>query len=245
MEERELQWTNPSLQFPFPEALAQALKYLRALLSSTDYAHLMSLCQKLTMPQRLDYSIAPRRRTILNCDWGSLPDRPSPLAVDRATNQLSIERYLAKRAAARANVNTTHNSRIVLNFPARGRSGASRHRATHKRGRVIIIEPLRGSDAPGDKASIQQVLALSEPRRVRHGRRSSWAEEFLVQRAPEYCTFGEALEQYCLEFDIESITMLESTVPSQDLLPFVAIKRPTKELRRSLRRPPLSTSCVV
>ena len=39
--------------------------------------------------------------------------------------------------------------------------------------------------------------------------------------------------------------MLESTVPSQDLLPFVAIKRPTKELRRSLRRPPLSTNCVV
>jgi hypothetical protein len=59
LEERELQWANPSQQFFLPEALAQALKYLRVLLSSTDPAHSLSLCQKLTGPHGLDYSIAP------------------------------------------------------------------------------------------------------------------------------------------------------------------------------------------
>jgi len=45
--ERELQWAHPSLQSPLLEALIQALKYLRALLSSMDSAHWLSLCQKL------------------------------------------------------------------------------------------------------------------------------------------------------------------------------------------------------
>jgi len=62
---------------------------------------------------------------------------------------------------------------------------------------------------------------------------------------PEHCTFGEALEQYNLGFDIESITSLEDTVPTQDLLFFVAAKRPTRAQRRDLRRPPLNTNCVV
>jgi len=46
-------------------------------------------------------------------------------------------------------------------------------------------------------------------------------------------------------FDIISITNLESTVPSQDLFPFVATKCPTREHRRSPRRPLISTSCIV
>ncbi len=178
-------------------------------------------------------------------DWGSIPDTPSPLAVDMASKQLSIERALAQRAFTRADASTTHNARIVLNFPTRGKSGAPRRRVTYKRGRATTIETLRGSDAPGDKASTQQVLARSEPRRVRHGRRSTWVEEFLIQWGLEHCTFGEAFEQYYLGFDIESITSLESTVFSHDPLPFVTTKRPTREHRRSLRHPPLSTNCVV
>ena len=55
----------------------------------------------------------------------------------------------------------------------------------------------------------------------------------------------EALEQYALGFDIESITSLDDTVPTQNLLPFVAAKRPTGAQRRDLRRPPLTTACVV
>jgi len=55
----------------------------------------------------------------------------------------------------------------------------------------------------------------------------------------------EALKHYYMGFDIASITSLESTVPSQDLVPFVATKRPTGEKQQSLIRPPLSTSCIV
>ncbi len=70
-------------------------------------------------------------------------------------------------------------------------------------------------------------------------------EEFLVQWGPEHCTFGEALEQYKMGFDIVSITSLEVTVPTQDLLTFVATKRPTRAQRRAHQRPPLTTLCFV
>jgi hypothetical protein len=72
-----------------------------------------------------------------------------------------------------------------------------------------------------------------------------WWKNFLVQWGPEHCSFGEALEHYKLGFDIVSITSLENSVPTQDLLPFVAAKRPTKEQRRAYRRPPLNTTCVM
>jgi len=99
---------------------------------------------------------------------------------------------------------------------------------------------------PGDEATVQQVLAHSKPRRLRHGRRSTWVEEFLVQWGPEHITFGDAFERYYLTgFDVESINNPESTVYYPDLLHFVATKRPTREHRRSLRRPPLSTNYVV
>jgi hypothetical protein len=68
LDERELQWVNPSQQLPLPEALTQALKYLKVLLSSTDPAYRLSLCQKLTWPQGLDYSIVPRYRIIMDPD---------------------------------------------------------------------------------------------------------------------------------------------------------------------------------
>ena len=41
-------------------------------------------------------------------DWGSLLDRPSPLDVDIATKQLSIDSSLSKRAAALAVANITN-----------------------------------------------------------------------------------------------------------------------------------------
>ena len=176
-------------------------------------------------------------------DWDFLPDRPSPLAVDMAAKQLSIERSLARRATTHAIATGTRHTRIFLNFPAK-EQGPPRQTCS-KCGRPTTIEPLKGSDAPGDKASIQQILARNEPRRVRHNRRSTWVEEFLVQWGPEHCTFGEALEQYNLGFDIVSITSLEDTVPTQNLLPFVAAKRPTSVQRRDHRRPPLTTTCVV
>jgi hypothetical protein len=113
--------------------------------------------------------------------WDSLPDRPSPLAVDTATKQLSIESSLSKRAAALAAAANTNRTRIFLHFPAKGKAKTPRGQTGAKRIRSTTIEPLRGIDAPGDKASIQQILARSEPRRIRHNRRSTWVEEFLVQ----------------------------------------------------------------
>jgi hypothetical protein len=223
--------------FPLPTALTGALTYLRMLLSSKDPAHRLSRCQKPTWPQGLDYSIAPRWRTLMGPNWGSLLDKPSPMVVDKATKQLSIERSLAHRVAAHANANGIWRTRVVLNFPAKGKSGASCRQEGSRRGRVVTVEPLRGSDAP-----IQQILARSQPRRIRHGCRYPWVEQFMVQWAPEHCTFGESLEKYNLGFEIVSIASLENTVPTQDLLPFVADKRPTREHRRAHRRPPLTTS---
>ncbi len=158
-DERKLQWANPTIQFPLPEVLTHALQYLMILLSSTYQAQWKSLRQKLSLRQRLAFSIAPSWRTILNPDWESLPDKPSPLALDRATKQLSIESALSQWAATRASTREPHHGRIMLNIPAKKKKGTSHRRNSDKRRRPTTIEPLRGSDAPGDKASIQRILA--------------------------------------------------------------------------------------
>jgi hypothetical protein len=147
-------------------------------------------------------------------DWGSLLDRPSPRAVDIATKHLSIESSLFKRAATLADSNSTNRTRTLVHFPVNGKARNRRRQAGAKRVRSTTIEPLRGSDAPGDKAFVQEILARSEPSRVRHNRRSTWIKEFLVQWGPEYCAFGEALEQYNLGFDIMSISNQENGIPS-------------------------------
>ena len=82
-----------------------------------------------------------------------------------------------------------------------------------------------GIDALDDKAVIHHILAHSEPMRIRYGRRSTWIEEFLVRWEPETCTFGDALEQYRLGFDIVTITSLEKNIPFHSLQPFVSAKR--------------------
>ena len=180
MEERELQWTNPSIKFPLQDAPIRALDYLMALLSSKDPPHWQSLCQELTDPQGANYSIVPRWNALMGQNWGSLPGRPSPLVVDRAIKQLFIESSLSKRTALLEAANGTNRTRILLNFPAKGKARTLRGQAGAKRVRSTTIEPLRGSNAPGDKASIQQILARSDPRLVRHNRRSTWVEEILV-----------------------------------------------------------------
>ena len=58
----------------------------------------------------------------MGSEWGSLIDKPSPLAFDRATKQLSIERSLSHWADAHSNANSTHRTHVVLNFPAKGKS---------------------------------------------------------------------------------------------------------------------------
>jgi hypothetical protein len=65
MEERELQWANPTIKFSLPTVLTRTLDYLRILLSSKNYTHWLSLCQKLTEPHGSEYSIAPRWRALM------------------------------------------------------------------------------------------------------------------------------------------------------------------------------------
>jgi hypothetical protein len=132
-DERELQWANPNMQFPLPEVLTNALQYLRILLSSTDQAQWTSLRRKLALSHRPTYSIAPRWRSILNPDWESLPDRPSPMALDRATKQLSIESALSKWATTRASTREAHHNRIMLNIPTKNKTGTSHRRNSDKR----------------------------------------------------------------------------------------------------------------
>ena len=59
LEERELQWANPIMHFPFPKVLTQTIKYPRELLSSMDSSHWQSICGKISLPHKNDYSIAP------------------------------------------------------------------------------------------------------------------------------------------------------------------------------------------
>ena len=85
-------------------------------------------------------------------EWGSLPDRPSLLAVDRATKQLSIMRSLSsQRDVTRADASATQLARIVVNFPTKGKPGALRWRTTYKRMRATTIDPSRVAMPPGTK----------------------------------------------------------------------------------------------
>ena len=65
--------------------------------------------------------------------------------------------------------------------------------------------------------SIHHILARCESMRVCNNRRSTWVEEFVVQRGPETCTLEEELEQYRLGIDILSITNMDDKIPSQEL----------------------------
>jgi len=118
-------------------------------------------------------------------------------------------------------------------------------RPGHKKKIHTTVEPLRGSDAPGDKATIRHIFAHFEPIRIKHDRRFAWAEEFLVRWEHVTYTFGEALEQYRWGFDRVSITSMENDIPSHSLQPFVSAKRLARTQRRALQRPPLTTRCIV
>ena len=86
-----MQWSNPSMQFPLPEALTQALKYLRALLFSKDSAHWLSLCRKPAWTHGLDYSIAPPMDNHDKPRLGFPHGQTLPTcAVERVTKQLYI-----------------------------------------------------------------------------------------------------------------------------------------------------------
>jgi len=102
----------------------------------------------------------------------------------------------------------------------RGKHRASKRGPANKRKAPQTIALIRGSDAPGGNASIHRVLARSEPRRVRHNRRSTYVDEFMVQWGPEKYTLAEALEPYSMGLNIVSTASLDDKIPSTHLQPF-------------------------
>ena len=230
---------------PLPQALTQALHYLRVLLSSTyadSWRRLKSII--LTLNDH-DLPIAPRWRRILDPDWGTLPDKPCPLILARVTRQPTIVEAFRHTPPPQPHKTGDTTPRLEMHFRTRGKQWPSKRGPANKRKVPQTIAPLRGSDAPKGSASIQKILVRSNPRRIKHNRRSTYVEEFLVQWGPEQCTLAEALEQYSMGLNIASITSLDDKVPSTDLQPFVSVKRMTTQQHQKHKTPPLDTNCIV
>jgi hypothetical protein len=62
LNDKELQWENPAVIFSLPQKLAHALKYLIMLLSSKSPEDWRLLKPRISGPEALDLSIAPRWR---------------------------------------------------------------------------------------------------------------------------------------------------------------------------------------
>ena len=133
---------------------------------------------------------------------------------------------------------------LVLHFPSKGKARTTHKRAGLKRKTYNTDEYLRSNDAQRDEVAIHFMLVRFNPIRIRHGRRSTWVDKFLVRWEPETCIFGEALERYRLGRDITYIASLEDEAPSYILQPFISAKSPSREHRRAFRRPPLATTCI-
>jgi hypothetical protein len=96
LDDKVLQWANPNLGTPLPQTLLAALTYLRALLASTDPSHSKKLKRSIKTIPLWDLPNAPRWRLIQNEDCTTIPDIPSPLTLDRATRQHSIQSVLTR-----------------------------------------------------------------------------------------------------------------------------------------------------
>ena len=137
--------------------------------------------------EAIDPSVAPRWRNIFTPAWVTLRDRPTPQAVSLASSQPTISEAFSHILPPTSQPPEREGTRIFLHFKPRKTKGAKRSQAS-KRKPPPTIEPLRGSDAPGGNASIISVLARTDPRKVKHNRRFTYVEDFLVQRGPEECT---------------------------------------------------------
>ena len=135
--------------------------------------------------------------------------------------------------------------RLVVHIPTPRMRKADKRRLNLKRKASTTVEPLRGSDAPGNNAFIQRVLARCEPRKVKHNRRHTFVEEFLVQWGPEDCSLAETLEQQRLGFTITSILSLDDNVPTSALETTTRAKIQNRATRLEARRPPPNTPCRV
>jgi len=180
LDDRELQWANPSMDFPLPQDLTHALKHLRTLLSSKSPEKWRLLKPKISGPQAIDLSIAPRWRDIFTSAWGSLPDRPSPLAVSGASRQPTITEAMGNIPPPTSQLTDMACTRIVLHLKTRREKGPRRNPAS-KRKPAPIIEPFRGSDAR--EGTHPSSTFCPAPNRERsnttddsHASRNSWSD---------------------------------------------------------------------
>ncbi len=60
IDDREIQWANPTMSFPLPQRLNHALKYLRTRFSSKNDKDWRGLKTKISGPMMADLSIALR-----------------------------------------------------------------------------------------------------------------------------------------------------------------------------------------
>jgi len=155
LDEREFQWANPTMRLPLPHALTRALNYLRVLLSSKDATSWRRLKSMILTLKDNNLSIAPRWRRILDLDWETLPAKPCPLIVARASRQPTIVEASQHTPPPLPHPTGREAPRLILNFTTRGKEKASKRGPTNKRKAPHTIAPIRGSDAPGKNASIQ------------------------------------------------------------------------------------------
>jgi hypothetical protein len=134
LDDRELQWANPTLRTPLPQTFQAALTYLfRALSASTDPAHWDKLKRSIKITPLWDLPIAPRWRLILNEDCTTIPDTPSSLALDRATRQHSIKSALTRHPRDTTEKNAVQIPKLTLHFPSPRRRKVDKRRADLKR----------------------------------------------------------------------------------------------------------------
>ena len=198
LDDREIQWANPTMRTPLTQPLQEALTYLRALLSSRDPEHWVKLKRSLGATPLWDLPIAPRWRLLLEAVWADLPATPTPLALAKATRQHSIKSIFDHAQPLQGEGPQGPQPKITLHFPSPRQRKSERRKRNLKRKQdltrkaLTTQEPLRDSDANGDNAGIKLVLARCTPRRITHNKRSTYVEEFLVQWDPEECTLLEA-----------------------------------------------------
>jgi len=118
---------------------------------------------------------------------------PIPLTLDRATRQHYIKSALARHPRDPIEGKAAQIPKLTLHFPSPQRRKADKRKADLKRKARTTSEPLRGSDANGENACISLVLERCTPRRIKHNRRSTFVEKFLVQWDPKAdCNLQEA-----------------------------------------------------
>ena len=121
---------SPTMRTPFPQTLLAALTYLRALLASTYPSHWARLKRSTKTTPLWDLSIAPRWRQILNEEWTSIPHTPSPMTLDRATQQHSLQSALARHPRDLIEGKAVHPPKLTLHFPTPRKRRADRKKQT-------------------------------------------------------------------------------------------------------------------